>query len=131
MKDEKVLLQVSLMKGMMRFGKKGKLSLRFIGPFEILRRVGKVAYRLELPPRLAGVHLLFHVSILRKYYENKSHVLDFSTVQLDENLTYEEELVAILDQQVRKLRSKSFPSVTVQWRGQSIEEATWEFESDM
>ncbi|XP_070020066.1 uncharacterized protein [Nicotiana sylvestris] len=102
------------MKGVMRFGKKGKLSPRFIGPFEILDRVGEVAYRLALPPSLSPVRLVFHVSMLRKYHGDPFHVLDFSTVQLDKDLSYEEEPVAILDQQVRQLRSKSFLSVRVQ-----------------
>ncbi|XP_070054549.1 uncharacterized protein [Nicotiana tomentosiformis] len=131
MASEMVLLRVSPIKGVMRFGKKGKLRPRFIGSFEILERVGEVAYRLALPPSLAGVHPLFHIFMLRNYHEYMSHVLDFSTVQLDENLTYEEEPVAILNRQVRKLRSRSFPSVKVQWRGQLIKEATWESDFDI
>jgi len=114
MVGERVLLRVSPMKGMMRFGKKGKLSPRFIGPFEILDRVGEVAYRIALPPRLSAVHLLFHVSMLRKYHGDPSHMLDFSTVQLDKDLSYEEEPVTILDRQVCQLRSKSFPYVRSQ-----------------
>ncbi|XP_070014628.1 uncharacterized protein [Nicotiana sylvestris] len=112
------------MKGVIRFGKKGKLSPRFIGPFEILDRVGEVAYRLALLPSLLAVHPVFHVSMLRKYHGDPSHVLDFSTVQLDKDLTYEEEPVTILERQVRQLRSKNFPSVCVQWRGQPIEAVT-------
>ncbi|XP_070004708.1 uncharacterized protein [Nicotiana sylvestris] len=112
------------MKGMMRFGKKGKLSPRFIGPFEILDRVEEVTYRLALPPSLSVVHPVFHVSMLRKYHDDPSHVLDFRTVQLDKDLTYEDELVAIQDRQVCQLRSKSYPSVHVQWRGQPTEAAT-------
>ncbi|XP_070019552.1 uncharacterized protein [Nicotiana sylvestris] len=110
-KGEKVLLRMLPVKGMMRFGKKVKLSPRFVGPFEILERIREVVHRLALPPNLVGVHLIFHVSIFRKYHEDRSHVLDFSTVQLHENLTYEEEPVAILDWQVQELRSKSFLSV--------------------
>ncbi|XP_070008640.1 uncharacterized protein [Nicotiana sylvestris] len=131
MVGERVLLRVSPTKGVMRFGKKGKLSLRFIVPFEILRRVGEVAYELVLPHSLAGVHLVFHVSMLRRYHGDSSHVLDFSSVQLDKDLCYVEEPVAILDMQVRKLRSKNIASVKVQYRGQSVEEATWETEQDM
>ncbi|XP_075084938.1 uncharacterized protein LOC142168178 [Nicotiana tabacum] len=129
MVGENVLLRVSPMKGLMWFGNKEKLSSRFISPFEILERAGKVAYRLALPPILAGVHPVYHASILLKYHEDRSHVLDFSTKQLDENLTYEEEPVAILDQQVCKFRSKSFPYVKVQWRGQPIDGAMWESDS--
>ncbi|XP_070056777.1 uncharacterized protein [Nicotiana tomentosiformis] len=114
MEGEKVLLRVLPMKGVMKFGKKDKLSPRFIGPFEVLERVGEVAYRLALPPSLSGVYPVFHISMLRKYHKDKSHILDFSTVQLDGNLVYEEEPVAILDRQVRKIRSKDIASVKVQ-----------------
>ena len=114
MVGEKVLLKVSPMKGIMRFGKKGKLSPRFIGPFEVLKRVGEVAYELALPPSLSGVHPIFHVSMLRKYHADLSHVLDFSIVQLDNSLGYEEEPIAIVDKQVRQLRSKRISIVKVQ-----------------
>nr|XP_016479428.1 PREDICTED: uncharacterized protein LOC107800719 [Nicotiana tabacum] len=124
MEGEEVLLRDSLMKGMIRFGKKEKLSPRFIGHFEVLKRVGEVAYRLVLPPSLSGVHLVFHVSMLQNYHKDKSHVLNFIIVQLDENLVYEEEQVAILDRQVRKLKSKEIVSVKVWWRGQTVEEET-------
>ncbi|XP_070028921.1 uncharacterized protein [Nicotiana sylvestris] len=77
---EKVLLNVSPMKGVMRFGKKGKLSPRFIGPLKVFRRIGEVAYELALPPSLSSVHSVFHVSMLRKYIGDPSHVLDFITV---------------------------------------------------
>ncbi|XP_070045232.1 uncharacterized protein [Nicotiana tomentosiformis] len=97
MVGERVLFRVSPMKGIMSFGKKGKLIPRYIGPFEILERVSKVAYQLALPPSLSRVHLVFYVSMLRKYYGDPSHVLDFSSMQLDKDLTYIEELVAISD----------------------------------
>ncbi|XP_070036310.1 uncharacterized protein [Nicotiana tomentosiformis] len=126
MVGEKILLRLSPMKGVMRFGKKGKLSPRYIGPFEILKKIGDVAYELALPPSLWGVHPLFHVSMLWKNVEDPSHVLDFSTVQLYGNLTYDVEPVAILDRQVRKLRSKNIASVKVQWRVQPAEKPTWE-----
>jgi len=76
----KVLLKVSPMKGVMRFGKKCKLSPRFIGPFEVLRRIGEVAFELALPPNLSSVHPVFHVSMLRKYIGDLSHILDFRMV---------------------------------------------------
>ena len=79
---EKVFLKVGPMKGVMRFGKKGKLSPRFIGPFEILERVGDVAYRLALPPSISGVHNVFHVSMLRKYIANPTHVLSYDPFRL-------------------------------------------------
>ena len=74
---------------------------------------------------------VFHVSMLRKYHDDPSHVLNFSSVQLDKDLSYVEEPVAILDKQVRKVRSKNIAFVKVQWRGQPVEEATWETEHDM
>ncbi|XP_070024907.1 uncharacterized protein [Nicotiana sylvestris] len=98
---ESVFLWISPMKGVMRFGKKSKLSPRYIRPFEILERVGEVAYRLALPPSLLAVHLVFHVSMLQKYHIDLSYVLDFSSVQLDKDMIYEEESVAILARQVR------------------------------
>ncbi|XP_070046875.1 uncharacterized protein [Nicotiana tomentosiformis] len=121
MEGKKVLLKVLPMKGLMRFGKKGKLSLRFIASLEVFERVGKVAYRFALPPSLARVHPVFHFRYFGSTMK-KSHVLDFSTVQLDEKLTYEEELVVIVDRQVQKLRSKDISSVKVLWKGQQTEE---------
>ncbi|XP_070025284.1 uncharacterized protein [Nicotiana sylvestris] len=120
MVGERVLLRVSHMKAIMRFEKKGKLSSRFIGTFEILRRVGEVAYELALPPSLAGVHPIYHVSMLQRYHGDPSHVLDFSSVQLDKDLSYIEEPVAILDRHARKIRSKNIASLKVQWRGQPV-----------
>ncbi|XP_070029452.1 uncharacterized protein [Nicotiana sylvestris] len=93
--------------------------------------IGEVAYKLSLPPSLSGVHQVFYVSMLRKYVGDPSQVLDFSTVQLDGDLTYDVDPVAILGRQVRKLRSKDNASVKVQWRGQPIEEATWKTEREM
>ncbi|XP_070048676.1 uncharacterized protein, partial [Nicotiana tomentosiformis] len=110
MVGERVLLQVLPIKGVMRFGKKGKLRPRFIGPFEVLRRVGEVSYEITLPPSLVGVHPVFHVSMLRKYHGDPAHVLDFSSVKLDKDLSYVEVPVAILDRHVRKLRSKNITS---------------------
>ncbi|XP_070032964.1 uncharacterized protein [Nicotiana tomentosiformis] len=114
MVGEKVLLNISPMKDVLRLGKKGKLSPRYIGPFEILKKIREMAYKLALPPSLSGVHLVFHVSMLQKYVRDPSHILDFSTVQLGNNLTYDVEPMAILDRQVRKLRLKSIASVKVQ-----------------
>ncbi|XP_070039805.1 uncharacterized protein [Nicotiana tomentosiformis] len=119
------------MKGVLRFGKKGKLSPRYSGPFKILKKIGEVAYKLALPPSLSGVHPVFHVSMLRKYVGDPSHIYDFSAVQLDGNLTYDVEPVTILDRKVRKLTSKSIASEKVQWRGQPAGEATWEIEPEM
>ena len=75
---------------MVRFGKRGKLSLRIIGPFEILERVGTVVYRLALPPSMSGVHEVFHVSMLRKYTPNPAHVVDWGQIEVDTDGTFEE-----------------------------------------
>ncbi|XP_017970421.1 PREDICTED: uncharacterized protein LOC108660674 [Theobroma cacao] len=115
----------------MRFGKKGKLSPRHIGPFKILERVGAVAYHLALPPDLSNIHPVFHVSMLRKYNPNPSHVMRYETIQLKDDLTYEEQPVAILDRQVKKLRSKEVASVKMLWRNHTSEEVTWEAEEEM
>ena len=91
---------------MVRFGKRGKLSPRFIGPFEILERIGTVAYRLVLPPSMPGVHEVFHISILRKYTLDPTHVVDWGQIEVDTDGTFEEEPVCIVDShdQVRDAR---------------------------
>ena len=108
-----VFLKVSPMKGVMRFGKKGKLARRYIGPFEIKSRVGEVAYRLVLPPELSQIHPVFHVSILRKYISDPSHVPHPQAMEISEDLTYEEFPVKIVDRQIRQLRTKEIPMVKV------------------
>ena len=85
-------------------------------PFEILERVGLIAYRLALPLELLMIHSVFHVSMLRKYLPNPSHVLSLPAIQLDENLSYEEEPIAIVDRQVKKLHSEEVPVVKLIWR---------------
>ncbi|KAL0551642.1 hypothetical protein IC582_010731 [Cucumis melo] len=128
---DKVFLKVAPMKGVLRFERRGKLSPRFVGPFEILERIGPVAYRLALPPSLLTVHDVFHVSMLRKYVPDPSHVVDFEPLEIDENLSYTEQPVEILAREVKTLRNKEIPLVKVLWRNHRIEEATWEREDDM
>ena len=128
---EKVLLKISPMKGVMRFGKKGKLSPKYIGPYEIIQRVGKVAYKLDLPNELERVHNVFHVSQIRKYIPDATHVLQPETIEMDENLTYEERPVKILDTKVRSTRNKDVKIVKALWLNHNTEEATWEAEADM
>ncbi|KAL5567769.1 hypothetical protein UlMin_024344 [Ulmus minor] len=112
------------MKGVMQFGKKGKLSPSYIGPFEIRERIGKVAYRLPLPPELSSVHNVFHVSMLRKYISDPSHVLESEPIEVHKDLTYEEQPVQILDRKDMTLRNKVIPLVKVLWRNHKVEEAT-------
>ena len=128
---DKVFLKVSPWKGILRFGKKGKLNPRYIGPYEVVERVGSVAYRLALPPELSKIHNVFHVSNLRKYVSDPSHVIQTEVVELNEGLTYPEEPVQILSREMKQLRSRVIPLVKVLWRNHNIEEATWEREDDM
>ena len=110
------MLKVSPMKVVMRFGKRGKLSPRYIGPFEVLKRVGELAYELALPPGLSGVHPVFHVSMLKRYHGNGNYIIRWDSVLLDKNLSYEDEPVASLDREIRKLRSREIASIKVQWK---------------
>ena len=90
-----------------------------------------MAYELALPPGLSGVHPVFHVSMLKRYHWDGKYIIRWDSVLLDENLSYEEEPVAILDRQVRKLRSREISSIKVQWKNRPVEEDTWEKEADM
>ncbi|XP_075499143.1 uncharacterized protein LOC142537518 [Primulina tabacum] len=128
---DQVFVKISPLKGVMRFGKKCKLSPRNIGPFEILDRIGERAYRLALPLDFDRVHTVFHVSMLRKYLSNPSHVLRHKALDLLPNLSYEEVPVQIIDSKVKVLRNKEIGFVKVLWRNHVIEEATWELEEDM
>ena len=116
---------------MVRFGKCGKLSPRFIGPFEILERVGIVAYRLALPPSMSGVHEVFHVSILRGYTPDPAHVVDWGEIEVDIDRTFEEGLVCIMDSRDQVLRRKTVRLVRVLWRHRGVEESMWEHEDTM
>ena len=128
---DRVFLKVSPWKGIIRFGRRGKLSPRYIGPYEIIERVGEVAYKLELPEELSRIHNVFHVSMLRKYIADPSHVIVEQPIELQRNLSYEEVPVQILDRREQVLRKKVIPLVKVLWRNQVIEEATWEPEDQM
>ncbi|RVW15570.1 Transposon Ty3-G Gag-Pol polyprotein [Vitis vinifera] len=126
-----VFLKVSLMKSLMRFGRKGKLNPRFVGPFEVLERVGTLAYKVALPPSLSKIHNVFHVSTLRKYIYDPSHVVELEPIQISEDLTYEEVPIQIVDVMDKVLRHAVVKLVKVQWSNHSIREATWELEEEM
>ncbi|XP_021767621.1 uncharacterized protein LOC110732010 [Chenopodium quinoa] len=128
---DKVLLKVSPMKGVMRFGKKGKLSPKYIGPYEILQKIGKVAYRLALLMELSKVLDVFHVSQLRRYIPDKSHGPQPETIELDQSLTYEERPVKIFDSKVCSTRNKNVKIVKVLWSNQEYKEDTWEAKEEM
>ncbi|EOY31685.1 Uncharacterized protein TCM_038736 [Theobroma cacao] len=111
--EDKVFLKVSPWKGVIRFAKRGKLNPRYIGPFRIIERIGPVAYRLELPPEFDRIHNVFHVSMLKKYVPDPSHILETPPIELHEDLKFEVQPVRILDRKDRVLRNKSIPMVKV------------------
>ncbi|WMV33357.1 hypothetical protein MTR67_026742 [Solanum verrucosum] len=114
------------MKGVMRFGKNGKLRPRYIGLYRIAKRIGKVAYELELQQELATVHPVFHVSMLKKWMGDPLLIIPTEDIGIKNSLSYEEIPVQILDRQVRKSMTKEVASVKVLWRNQFVEKATWE-----
>ena len=126
-----VFLKVMPKRGVVRFGKQGKLSPRFIRPFEVLERVGPVAYRLALSLSLSCVHEVFHVSILRTYTLDPTHVVDWGELAVDADGTFEEGHVHILDSRNQVLRRKTVRLVKVLWQHREVEEATWELEDKM
>ena len=126
-----VFLKVSPKRGVTRFGKKGKLSPRFIGLFQILQRVGEVAYRLALPLQLSSVHPTFHISMLRKYVSDPSHVIAHDDLHVDEDVSYTLQPVRILDRKEQTLRNRSIPLVRVLWKHHATEESTWEREDEI
>ena len=111
-------------RGVFSFGKREKLSPRFIGPFEILERVGTVAYRLALPPSMSGVHEVFHVSMLRRYTPDPADVVDWGENEVDADGTFEEGPVCILDSRDQVLRRKTVRLVRALWRLHGVEELT-------
>ena len=124
-----VFLKVMPKRGVVRFDKRGKLSPRFIEPFEILERVGTIAYRLALLPSISGVH--FHISMLRKYTPDPAHVKDLEEIDVDTDGTFEEGPVLIMDSRDQVFLSKIVRLVKVLWQHCRVEEATWEHEDTM
>ena len=129
--EDRVFLKLSPWKGVVRFGKRGKLSPRYIGPFEIVERIGPVAYRLNLLVELSRIHIVFHISMLRKYISDPSHVLGAPEIELRDDLSYEEQPVQILGREEKELRNKTISLVKVLWRNHLIEEVTWEREDQI
>ena len=126
-----VSLKVNPTREVVRLGKRGKLSPRFIGPFEILERMGTVAYRLALPPSMSGVHEVLHVSMLREYTPDPAHVVDLGQIEVDTDGTFDEGPVYIVDSRYQVLRRKTVRLVRVLWRHCGVEESTWEREDTM
>nr|GEV70126.1 putative reverse transcriptase domain-containing protein [Tanacetum cinerariifolium] len=123
-----VMLKVSPLKGVIRFGKRGKLSPRYIGPFEIIERIGPVAYKLELHEKLRGIHNTFHVSNLKKCPADENLVIPLEEIQLDDKLHFIEEPVEIMDREVKQLKQSRIPIVKVRWNSRRGPEYTWERE---
>ncbi|GJS71903.1 putative reverse transcriptase domain-containing protein [Tanacetum coccineum] len=120
--------QKSYADGVIRFGKRGKLSPRYVGPFKIIERIGPVAYRLELPEKLRGIHNTFHVSNLKKCLADENLVIPLEEIQLDDKLHFIEEPVEIMDREVKQLKQSRIPIVKVRWNSRRGPEFTWERE---
>ncbi|GJR28406.1 putative reverse transcriptase domain-containing protein [Tanacetum coccineum] len=125
---DRVLLKVSPWKEVVRFGKKGKLAPRYVGPFEIVERVGPVAYRLKLPQELSCVHDMFHVSNLKKCLAEPDVQVPLDEIEIDENLRFIEEPIEIVERDVKKLKRRRIPLVKVRWNSRQGAEYTWEHE---
>ena len=126
--SDHVFLKLMPKRGVVKFSKRGKLSSRFIGPLEILERVGTVAYRFALPPSMSGVHEVFHVSMLQRYTLDPAHVVDWGEIDVDTDGTFDEGLVCILDSRDQVLRRKTVRLVRVLWQHRGVEDSTWERE---
>ncbi|GJZ62055.1 putative reverse transcriptase domain-containing protein [Tanacetum coccineum] len=128
---DKVMLKVSPWKGVIRFGKQGKLNPRYIRPFKILAKVGMVAYRLELPEKLSHVHSTFHVSNLKKCLSDEPLAIPLDEIHIDEKLNFIEEPVEIMDREVKRLKKSRIPIMKVRWNSRRGPKYTWEREDQM
>ncbi|GJV79332.1 putative reverse transcriptase domain-containing protein, partial [Tanacetum coccineum] len=126
--EDRVLLKVFPWKGVVQFGKKGKLAPRYVGPFEIVECVGPVAYRLKLPQELSCVHDTFHVSNLKKCLAEPDVQVPLEEIEIDENLCFVEEPIEIVERDVKKLKRRIIPLVKVRWNSRQGAEYTWERE---
>ena len=119
--DDLVFLKVAPWKRVIRFQKRRKWNPRYIGPFRITERIGLVAYHLKLPSEMCRIHNVFHVSMLRKYVSDPSHVLEAPSIELNEDLSFEVQSVGIVDQEIKELRNKVISIVKVLWRSDTVE----------
>ncbi|GJU15072.1 putative reverse transcriptase domain-containing protein [Tanacetum coccineum] len=125
---DRVMLKVSPWKGVVRFGKRGKLNPRYVRPFKVLAKVGKVAYKLELPQELSRVHHTFHVSNLKKCYADEPLVMPLEGIHVDDKLQFVEEPVEIMEREIKRLKRSRIPLVKVRWNSRRGPEFTWERE---
>jgi len=126
-----VFLKVTPKLGLRGIFRTKKLSPTYVGPFQILRRIGSVAYQLALPPAMSGLHDVFHVSQLKKFIPNPFEPVELDSVELKSDLTFQPEPDRIIERDVKSLRNKEIPLVKVVWKGSPDGEATWELESEM
>ncbi|GJT81607.1 putative reverse transcriptase domain-containing protein [Tanacetum coccineum] len=125
---DKVMLKVFPWKGVVHFGKWGKLNPRYVGPFKVLEKVGEVACKLELPEELNRVHNTFHVSNLKKFHANEPLAVPLDGLHLDDKLHFVEEPVEIVDRKVKRLKRSRIPLFKVRWNSKRGPEFTWEHE---
>ncbi|GKD70888.1 hypothetical protein Tco_1324978 [Tanacetum coccineum] len=125
---DKVMLKVSPWKGVVLFGKRGKLNPRYVRPFKVLEKVGEVAYKLELPKELSRVHNTFHVSNQKKCHADEPLAIPLDGLHLDDKLHFVEEPLEIVGREVKRLKQSRIPLVKVRWNSKRGPEFTWERE---
>ncbi|GJY23113.1 putative reverse transcriptase domain-containing protein [Tanacetum coccineum] len=122
---DRVMLKVSPWKGVVGFGKRGKLNPRYVGPFKVVKRVRTVAYKLELPQKLSRVHNTFHVSNLKKCMSDESLMIPLEELRVDDKLHFVEELVEVMDREIKQLKRSHIPIIKVRWNSKQGPEFTW------